>query len=246
MLETASNSLATHYLTQAIEVGIDTAEGGRLGDMLELLVLGKALYLSDITDSPNKSTPQADRFVTNGEVGLILGNYYNVSGRETEAMACFTAQVKEYVRLLSDNDPSNDGMIYIYLRLAEVLAGIGDIERAVSMWHQSFSLDIYDSNQGGSAICKGCHKLVDISNIFICRYCPNVLFCANCLQQRKGGTLAVNICSQKHDWVLLPPMPEPVQKRAEEQKDMVLMDGEWVSLVEFKLQLRLKWGIKKA
>lgn len=64
VLETASSFLATYYLAQAIEVRIDTMQGRRLGDMLELLAQGKALYLSDLTGSPEKTTPQADRFVT--------------------------------------------------------------------------------------------------------------------------------------------------------------------------------------
>lgn len=74
VLEATSIFLATHYLTQAMEVVIDTVENRRSGDMLELLAQGKAIYPSDITDSQGKSTQHADRFVTNEEVGLILGN----------------------------------------------------------------------------------------------------------------------------------------------------------------------------
>jgi hypothetical protein len=112
VLETASNILATHYLTQAMEVGVDTVEGRRYGEMLELLAQGRALYVSDITNpqEPEKNPHHADRFVTNSEVGLIMGNYYRLSDRNIEAMVCYTAQVKECIRLLSDNDPLNDGI----------------------------------------------------------------------------------------------------------------------------------------
>ncbi|PGH03032.1 hypothetical protein AJ79_07464 [Helicocarpus griseus UAMH5409] len=253
VLETASNFLATHYLTQAIEVGIDTAEGRRYGEMLELLAQGKALYLSDIMDSEdkNKASVSADRFVTNAEVGLIMGNYYKLSGRDTEATACYKAQVKECIRLLSDKDLSNDGSAF--WRLASVLASVNNDESAVSMWHQSYSLTNYDigGNDGnGNAvekpiICKGCHRSVGIGDIFICRYCHKVIFCASCLGLRKSGTLTINICSRSHDWILLPPIPEPVKKRDGEQKNMVFIKGHWISLDELKQQLRLEWGIRK-
>ncbi|GFF96178.1 tetratricopeptide repeat domain protein [Aspergillus udagawae] len=252
VLETASNFLATHYLTQAMEVGVDTVEGRRYGEMLELLAQGRALYVSDITNpqEPEKNPPHADWFVTNSEVGLIMGNYYRLSDRNIEAMACYTAQVKECIRLLSDNDPLNDGMAF--RRLGGVLAGVGDKEDAVTMWHQSYSLAKYDDDSNGeneelaeqSIICRGCHRSVEISNISICRYCHNVIFCVTCLQLRRSGSLAVNICSQKHDWILLPPLPKSLRQRDKGQKDMVFVEDHWIRLDELKHKLMLKWGIK--
>lgn len=45
-----------------------------------------------------------------------------------------------------------------------------------------------------------------------------------CSQLRTSGILAINICSQKDEWILLPPLPEAVKQRCGEQKDMVFVD----------------------
>ncbi|EAW11082.1 uncharacterized protein ACLA_067180 [Aspergillus clavatus NRRL 1] len=90
VLRVVSQLLATHYLNQAMEVGVESAEGRRYGEMLELLAQGKAPHLSDTSYSKGinrRDGIQADCFVTNSEVGLIMGNYYQVSGREVEAIA---------------------------------------------------------------------------------------------------------------------------------------------------------------
>ncbi|PKX97882.1 uncharacterized protein P174DRAFT_499663 [Aspergillus novofumigatus IBT 16806] len=111
-------------LTQAIEVGVDTVEGWRSGEMLELLVQGRALYLSEIADpQESEKNPHADRIVANSEVGFLMGKYYRAFGRNIEAMACYAAQVKQCIRLSSDNDPLNDGMAF--RRLGDVFAGLG-------------------------------------------------------------------------------------------------------------------------
>jgi hypothetical protein len=139
-----------------------------------------------------------------------------------------------------------------FRRLGGVLAGVGDKEGAVTMWHQSYSLTKYDNDRNGedeelveqSIICRGCHRSVRISNISICRYCHNIILCATCLPLRRSGSLAVNICSQKHDWIPLLPLPESLRQRGEGQKDMVCVEDHWIRLDELKRQLMLRWGIK--
>jgi hypothetical protein len=134
-------------------------EGQRYSETLELVAQGRALYL----------------------IALIMGNYYGASGRNIEAMACYAAQVKECIRLSSDNGPLNDGMAF--RRLGDVFAGLGDKNGAVTMWHQSYSLTKYDNESNGedeelveqSIICRGCHRSVKISNIWICRYSHNII-----------------------------------------------------------------------
>lgn len=135
-----------------------------------------------------------------------------------------------------------------FRRLAGVLAGAGDNESAVFKWHHSYALTIYNNESNGkhgdsvvenSTICKGCHRFIDISNILICRCCQNAMLCAPCLQLRRSERLAVNICSKKHDWVLLSSLPQAVRQRSEEQKDMVFVGERWISLDELKRQLTL-------
>ena len=77
----------------------------------------------------------------------------------------------------------------------------------------------------------------------ICRYCHNVVFCGSCLKALKDGTLAANVCSQKHDWVLLPPLSQDPKERRDEYNDMVFEEDHWISLHEFKRTLQMKWGI---
>ncbi|KAG2026551.1 hypothetical protein GB937_001332 [Aspergillus fischeri] len=90
VLETASNFLVTHYLTQAIKVGIDTVEGWRYSKMLN--------YSRREGLSMSEESPHADHFMANSEVGLIMGNYYRASGQNIRAMACYAAQVKGDLR----------------------------------------------------------------------------------------------------------------------------------------------------
>lgn len=96
--------------------------------------------------------------------------------------------------------------------MATVHVSTGDYAKAIEAQEVCMQQD--------SAACKGCHRLVDISNILIRRYCHNFIFCGTCLQRRRSGTLPVNICSQKHDWIILPPLPQVITQRSEEQKDI--------------------------
>lgn len=90
------------------------------------------------------------------------------------------------------------------------------------------SVYIYNGNQGNSVIYKG---FINSWISAITSFADTVMtmFYADCLQGQKGGALAVNVCREsEHDWVLLPPTPQAVQQRTEEQKqkDMVFMAGQ--------------------
>ncbi|KAE8356745.1 tetratricopeptide repeat domain protein [Aspergillus coremiiformis] len=259
VLDTASNLLATYYLTQAMNVGVHTAEGQRYGKMLELLAAGNTPRLGDCNKPANLVNFRLeDGFVTTGQVGLVLGNFYKVCGRE-EATACYKAQVKECLRILSDDDPTND--ILAFIKISGVLAAIGDDDGVISMCYQLAYIpdsgledeDDIENNQAadgenkepdkGSFTCSGCSKFIHIDGTSSCRYCEDVLFCGTCMPLLKSKSLPVNVCGENHDWVFIPPRPEAVQQRGKEQRGMLWMQGGWITLDEFKNRLQDKWGI---
>lgn len=280
VLECASIQLANYYLTRCMEIGVETTEGEKWGQKLELLAMGKAPNLNSPTDSDQDETIH---FVTNSTIGLIVANFYKACGKEHEAVAWYKAQVKECIRLLSDDDPTNDQEAY--LRLAGVLTATKDDENAIGLFYQINVLDMEaekeaneeesegeedknntegdcntdkeeaeedgQNNTHGSRSaedltplnCNGCMKSVRIEGISICRYCLDVQFCETCIQLRKNGTLPANVCSQKHEWIVIPPRPERERKRNKEQKEMLFIQDHWVTLEDFKDRLREKWGI---
>ncbi|KAL4879221.1 tetratricopeptide repeat domain protein [Aspergillus karnatakaensis] len=233
ILESASHCLSTHYITSVLEHDVHTPESQRYGQILERLAQGKALNLME---NPDKPSIKATSFVTNSEVGLMLGKYYKLAGRHTDANSCFKAQVTECIRLLSDNDPSNDASAF--RRLAGVFSATGDVQAAVDMLLQSYSLTACSS-----VICKGCQEPVKLDGIHICRYCHNVQLCGKCFGQLTGGGWTwVYACSPKHEWLTIPAMPQALRERGDHHKDLVWMKGGWISLDDYKIYLMENWA----
>ncbi|PYH84561.1 tetratricopeptide repeat domain protein [Aspergillus uvarum CBS 121591] len=258
VLEMAAGSLATHYLTKAMEVGFDSEAGRRYGVLLELLARGKAVAShADVLDGLDGQRTNKV-FVTTSPVGLILGSFYRLSGREADAMACYKAQVRAALRLVEDESP---GMAMVgYTRLSSVFAALGEDEDALAMWYQDHlmyelmgeaegesegegdSAD-EDSKQPTFFTCNGCSLSVEIDGNYICRYCHDVLFCPGCMQQLEAGTLAVRVCSAQHAWAFVARRPEAVRRRGEERRGMLWVRGEWVEGEVWKAELRRRWGL---
>ncbi|RAH68312.1 NACHT and TPR domain protein [Aspergillus aculeatinus CBS 121060] len=276
VLEMAAGALATHYLTKAMEVGVASEQGRRYGVLLELLARGKAAAshgegwdasradARDVVDAP----PPNKVFVTTSPVGLILGSYYRLSGREADAMACYKAQVQAALRLVEDE---RAGMAMVgYTRLSSVFAALGEDEEALAMWYQDHLMyelmerdddedegdgeaeaeagsdaadDPEDSKRPTFFTCNGCSTSVEIDGNYICRYCHDVLFCLGCMQRLETGTLGVRVCSAQHAWAFVARRPEAVRRRGEEQRGMLWLRGEWVEGGVWKAELRRRWGL---
>ena len=110
--EVASNFLAMHSISQAIDAGIGSAEAEKHGKKLEKLVRKK-------TTSAN----EAMSWIPANIPALILGLWYRLGGRQEEADACFRPSIKEAIQILSDDDPENDIEGLIELQNALLVAG---------------------------------------------------------------------------------------------------------------------------
>jgi tetratricopeptide (TPR) repeat protein len=112
----ASISLARYCVKRSVEVGKDSNEAKGCGTILQRL--SKVRTGSQVTIAASAST-------------TMLGAWYKLMGRDEEANACFRVQVKESIRMLSDDDPTNDKEAY--RNLAMVLAAAGDDKTAIGL-----------------------------------------------------------------------------------------------------------------
>ncbi|KAF2794942.1 NACHT and TPR domain protein [Melanomma pulvis-pyrius CBS 109.77] len=269
----ASINLARHCLKQTVEVGKDTSEAERCGAILERLAKVKTGSQTTITAS---------------ESTTMLGAWYKLVGRDEEARACFQVQVRECIRMLSDDDPTNDEDAY--WKLIFVLAAAGDDKNINALFWEVFNVDQNDGSdkaveEGSSKsndrvdetpgkhveqsqfedtdrddvrdkvsdsvpednkfvanmTCDGCFQGILPGNIAICRYCFNIAICRDCFVLLKAGELPVNICSPKHAWFFVERISKEVRKAR--ALDKLFIDGEHLSMDEWKKKLVVQWNI---
>jgi tetratricopeptide (TPR) repeat protein len=275
---TASSCLSRTYLARALEVGKDATEAERCGAVLERLAKAK---------TGTHSTMNASGAT------LTLGMWYKFMGQDEEARTCFQVQIKEALRMLSDDDPDNDWDAY--WNLVCVLLAAGDDKNALVMMWKQFNLtcenDDKTNEEGGeetteqitkgvevkedapgaglqaveaaytppapidsdsradpktttestSVTCDGCLRSIAPDYCVLCRYCFDVGFCPECFVLLKDGTLPVNVCSAKHEWLVIEPRSEA--ERAAVRPDKVMVDGEQISLDGWKRLLAKSWGV---
>jgi tetratricopeptide (TPR) repeat protein len=110
--EVASNFLAMHSISQAVNAGIGSAEAEKHGKKLENLVRKTTTSANDTMSWIPANVP-----------ALILGLWYRLNGRHEEANACFRPCIKEAIQILSDDDPENDSQGFWELQNALLVAG---------------------------------------------------------------------------------------------------------------------------
>jgi tetratricopeptide (TPR) repeat protein len=262
--EAASSCLARTYLKRALDMGKDADESERCGAVLERLAKAKMGTRTSINAS---------------EATLTLGIWYKFMGRDDEARACFRVQIKEGIRMLSDDDPDNDWDAY--WKLVCVLVAAGDDRNALVMLWKQFDVTCENDSKADeeaaaeqdakapdaeeeaseaqvqtdedaqadpdtptestSMTCDGCLRGIAPDYCAICRYCFDVGFCPECFILLKNGTLPVNVCSPKHEWLVIEPRSEA--ERGAIRPDKLLVDGEQIGLDEWKKRLAKEWGV---
>jgi tetratricopeptide (TPR) repeat protein len=129
----ASVRLARYCLKRSIEVGKGTKEAQRCGATLEKLAKVSVGSESAVAASNNAT---------------MLGAWYKLMGRDEDAHACFRVQVKEGIRMLSDNDPTND--FEAYWKLVSVLTVAGEEKTAMGLlWTMHEGQSDEDSEKEG-------------------------------------------------------------------------------------------------
>jgi hypothetical protein len=169
----------------------------------------------------------------------MLGSWYRFMGRNEEADSCFRVQIKEGLRMLSDDDADND--LEAYINLASVLTAADDDENALPLYWKARSTagSILKDEIPGEYLCDACFSWSE-GPVAICRYCFDTGFCPKCFQVFKADPSSINICSQKHCWA----MAEGRPKEAREVVDVgrLWVDGEHMTLEDFKKRLATRWN----
>jgi tetratricopeptide (TPR) repeat protein len=132
--EVASDFLAMHYISQAVNAGTGSAEAEKHGKKLEKLVRKKTTSANEVMAWIPANTP-----------ALILGLWYRLSGRQEEAEACFRPCIKEAIQILSDDDPENDIKGLFELQNALFVAGDDSDVLAIAYY-----LGVYEDDEPGA------------------------------------------------------------------------------------------------
>jgi tetratricopeptide (TPR) repeat protein len=271
----ASRNLAQYLLKKTMEVGRNSSEAERCGVVLERLAQTKSR--TGITINASEAT-------------LTLGAWYKLMGRDEEARACFQVQIKEGIRMLSDDDPDNDWDAY--WDLIFVLLAAGDDKNALVMIWKQFDaygesaneasdesgVETLEQNTEGigaevpgaenkqdevkdtpstddkdeqpepaagtdttSMSCDACLRSIRPDYSAFCRYCLNIAFCPDCFSLLQSSKLPLNVCSPKHEWLVVQPRSE--EERAAVQRDKLVVDGVTVSIDEWKKTLAAQWEV---
>lgn len=227
--------LARHSLRRALQVGIGSQEGKEQVKRTETLANTRA-----------RPTEDSSAFISSRFPSVILGLWYRLNGMEEDAKACFKPAIKEAIHILSDDDSSNDNDGYI--TLAAVLLAAGDDKNVIAIL---CALGKYKYEEGtGSAVkeedesyawltCDGsCHcMLANFDNCYMCRKCFIIGFCGDCMKLLKDGAMPLDVCSQQHEWLFVPPNPEKVES------GKLLIDGVFVDLEDWKNNLKQQWQV---
>ena len=181
-------------------------------------------------------------------VPLLLGHWLrDFEGvPENEWKPYFKASVLGALKLLSDDDPSND--FYGYDMLAQALELAGDSQNAAIAFGvavqplQALAIRRADTQNLGKGSrlkvkedeflysCDGqCNtKTADYKELHMCRICSDLAFCETCIKLVKNGQLPFNQCNPAHASVQAFPIPGEI-------KDTV------AQLAHGPAEFRIKW-----
>jgi tetratricopeptide (TPR) repeat protein len=136
--QVASEFLAKHIISEAVDAGIGSAEAEKQGKRLEELVRKKTTFAKEAISWIPANLP-----------ALILGLWYRLSGRQEEADACFRPSIKEAIQILSDDDPEND--VEGLFELQNALLVAGDESNVLAI---AYYLGVYEDDEPGTVNAK--------------------------------------------------------------------------------------------
>lgn len=202
------------------------------------------------------------------EVRLMLASFYRLSQQYEDAERLLKTDVQCAFGLLSDDDPENDYQGYTMLGV--VLNHTGDELNALSAFSLRGPLERYkdmhspvvEDNDGDCGYsCDGkCDNLLTWSSrVWFCKVCDDVQFCTPCLTKLREGSLIRPVCSQDHEWLLVPSWKSEFEATGKDKVRMggtlspangQLQDGnrsggEIVPIEQWLDTIREKWGLKK-
>lgn len=197
-------------------------------------------HMEELANTANEHTfdtvTTSDIIILENLTSLILGGWYQLCGRKEDALARFKPMVDIGLKILSDDDLSNDSIGFMFLGL--VFLPTHDDKNFIALSHSMDDLEDSDVPENTFGRCDGpCYDYVPCSEPFYtCRYCYDD-FCGPCLDMIKGNTMPLNSCSARHEWVL----HTPRTRRVEPGK--ILVDGVLMELKDWATELGREWGV---
>ncbi|KAJ5093886.1 hypothetical protein N7456_009747 [Penicillium angulare] len=232
----ATNSLAIHFLSEAIDAGVGTPEAEPQLAQLERLSARMKIKM--------KSSFWADSYAQ----FFAPGVYYRLAGEYTKFQAYFKPVIKRAVEILSDDDPGNDREGLVALLGAMIAAG--DSGRVIAL---SYSLGHYDVHVEGKwwqfeqtnviVNCDGpcCVSKPVYDDFSFCPICYDYGFCENCVELLREGKLGIDMCSPRHvdHFVYVPRRPQDLELK----KSQMFKDGDVVDFSEWLADLKKQWNL---
>lgn len=229
-------SFATHFLSQAIDVGIGSPEAEEQAGKWEKLV------------HRVKPNDKYSLWSISRAQSIELGLYHRLSGRQDKSEALFKPSVKRAVEILSDDDPENDrdGLIGLY----RALIAAGDFPNVLAI---AYALGNYhdeddDNSEEWEPVfndsicsCDGPYRVSrsSLDRFSLCPICFDTGFCEACVKLLQEGNLGIKRCSAKHvkDFIYIPRRPQKLGK------DQMLVDGTVMGFSDWLGALREKWKV---
>lgn len=237
----ASIRLAQHFFRSALDAGRGSRDAEEHVKNLENLVKKRAQVMASST------------FICAEVPAIILGVWYRLTGMQEDANACFRPWIVETIQLLSDDDPDSnkDGLYKLFIVLVaasddknsiailHLQGSYGDHERTESAVDGEDDSTSEDNNGRSQFSCDGlcCRSLPKFDSFYVCRYCFETLFCEDCMQLLKSGAMPINVCSQRHEWLFVPPLRQKVER------GKLLIDGTLVDFKDFLNDLKRQWQV---
>ncbi|KAJ6116432.1 tetratricopeptide repeat domain protein [Penicillium capsulatum] len=242
VLRTVSEELGVLYLTQCVQVTTSDEERRRYGTLLQRLARNEPPRPRGSHHVP----PLQDEspYVTESSAGFNLGHFYTICGNTEAARQCYKAQIANCIRLLSDDDDTNDQPAFY--RLGRALGVMGDNPNAVAAFYQ-FEALIQREEDGPRSVgywnCDECGIDRHIDCLTICCFCRDSGFCESCGPLVESGKQSNRTCGPKHKLLFIPPRTDAVKNRSQGHRSMLYVDGDWMTLDDFKTQLTKKYEL---
>lgn len=242
ILSAVSEELGMLYLNEYLQGNNSVQETLKYGALLERLARGEPPRPPGLRDIP--PLRDEDPFVTESPAGFNMGHFNKICGKNEAARKWYKAEIASCVRLLSDDDKTNDRLA-LY-RLGRALSVMDDNANALAAVYQ-FGVLREQSITGPQAfqfwICDNCGASCPLDDFTICCFCRDRGFCGACTPLVKSERQPTNICGLKHELLYVSPRDRAVKYRSEEHRSLLYVDGTWITLDDFKSQLKEKYGL---
>lgn len=166
------------------------------------------------------------------------------------------------------NDPHDESFVERFLGLAKTLTVLNDDQNAVAAWQttipwtETFEFEATSIKASSAETtpemllgfkCESCQLWQkNYVDSWVCRQCPDIMFCASCYQKLREGKLPPTICDKDHEMLYCPPVLESWK---DVPHDQILVGGQtrskgaWIDEIREKYEVQQEqieiWKLKK-